>query len=72
MSCALYFFADYRTDALPVHYVFPRRRLDAAAAAKALRDATEDLEGKGVVVMWDVAYDWLAGEYEDSYPTNFR
>jgi len=53
-----------RTDALPVHYVFPRFRLDPAAAFAEL-DAKTDWKGKeGVVVVWDVAYDWLQGEYK--------
>lgn len=53
---------DARTDALPVHYVFPRRSLDVAAAAEALRDVSTDdvAEKRGVVVVWDVAYDWHA------------
>lgn len=60
-------FAEGRTDALPVHYVFPRRKLDLEAAKKALLDATIELadgSNKGVVIVWDVAYDWLAGEWE--------
>ena len=52
------------TDALPVHYVFPRRKLDIAEAGKALSEASSELAGgshKGVMVVWDVAYDWLSG-----------
>ncbi|KAL1408870.1 Diphthamide biosynthesis protein 2 [Vanrija albida] len=50
------------TDALPVHYVFPRRSLDVAAAVEALRDVSKDevAEKRGIVVVWDVAYDWHA------------
>ena len=66
--------ADGRTDALPVHYVFPRMMLDVDAAAKALVEASSEemesrgegdnrVEGKkGVIVVWDVAFDWLAGK----------
>jgi len=65
--------ADIRTDALPVHYVFPRMTLGVAAAVEALVEASKDemssrgegedfVEGKkGVIVVWDVAFDWLAG-----------
>lgn len=54
------------TDALPVHYVFPRRKLDLAEAGKALSEASSELaEGshKGVMLVWDVAYDWLSGTF---------
>ncbi|KAK4689482.1 diphthamide biosynthesis protein 2, partial [Tremellales sp. Uapishka_1] len=56
-----------RTDAIPVHYVFPRRSLDATAALKSLLGASkEEMEGeeakKAVIVVWDVAFDWVADE----------
>jgi hypothetical protein len=63
-----------RTDALPVHYVFPQMTLDIDAAVEALIGASsEELEPrgegedrveakKGVIVVWDVAFDWLAGK----------
>lgn len=54
-----------RTDALHVHYVFPRRKLDVDEAVGSLVEAMEkDSERgcEGVVVVWDVAYDHLAGE----------
>lgn len=59
----------YSTDAIPVHYVFPRQSLDVRAAAEALREASaEEFSGeegkKGVVVVWDVAHDWLADEIQ--------
>ncbi|OCF42114.1 diphthamide biosynthesis protein 2 [Kwoniella heveanensis CBS 569] len=54
------------TDAIPVHYVFPRRKLDIKHVASSLLDASKGELGedgrKGVVVVWDVAYDWLAGK----------
>jgi hypothetical protein len=53
-----------RTDALPVHYVFPRQKLDVEDAGRALLAASSELaEGshKGVMVVWDVSYDWLSG-----------
>jgi len=53
-----------RTDALPVHYVFPRRRLDLDEAVGSLLEASEEPlegDGKGVMVVWDVAFDHLAG-----------
>lgn len=56
------------TDALPVHYVFPRRKLDISEVVQRLRSISEDdfLPGdpakKGLVVVWDVAFDWLASE----------
>jgi diphthamide biosynthesis protein 2 len=51
------------TDALPVHYVFPRRKLDIVEAGRALLEASSDLgeSHKGVMVVWDVSYDWLSG-----------
>lgn len=51
------------TDALPVHYVFPRRKLDIAEAGRALLEASTELaeDHKGVIVVWDVSYDWLSG-----------
>jgi len=51
------------TDALPVHYVFPRRKLDIADAGRALLEASTELgeNHKGVIVVWDVSYDWLSG-----------
>lgn len=59
-----------RTDALPVHYVFPRQRIDVALAAESLVEASqEEMAGpsgsgkKGVVVVWDVAIDWVSGEH---------
>lgn len=53
------------TDAIPVHYVFPRHHINVAAAVQALKDAsTNELkEKRGVVVVWDVAYDWRAGKH---------
>lgn len=65
--------ANNSTDALPVHYVFPRMTLNVGAAAEALMEASSEemsskgegedrIEGKkGVIVVWDVAFDWLAG-----------
>jgi diphthamide biosynthesis protein 2 len=52
------------TDALPVHYVFPRRKLDIAEAGRALLEASTELgeSHKGVMVVWDVSYDWLSGK----------
>ena len=51
------------TDALPVHYVFPRRKLDITEAGRALLEASTELgeSHKGVMVVWDVSYDWLSG-----------
>jgi diphthamide biosynthesis protein 2 len=56
------------TDALPVHYVFPRRRLDIAEAGRALLEASTELgeSHKGVMVVWDVSYDWLSGKSRES------
>jgi len=53
-----------RTDALPVHYVFPRQELDVSEAAGSLLGGShEELkEKKGIIVVWDVAYDHLAGQ----------
>jgi len=53
-----------RTDALPVLYVFPRQKLDVKEAGQALLAASSELaEGshKGIMVVWDVSYDWLSG-----------
>ncbi|WRT64437.1 diphthamide biosynthesis protein 2 [Kwoniella shivajii] len=56
------------TDALPVHYVFPRRRLNTAHAVECLLESGRDDSGgedgaeKGGIVVWDVAFDWLADE----------
>ena len=53
------------TDAIPVHYVFPRRSLDVFVAGVSLAEASKsELESgrKGVVVVWDVAYDHAASE----------
>ncbi|WVR06104.1 diphthamide biosynthesis protein 2 [Kwoniella sp. DSM 27419] len=56
------------TDAIPVHYVFPRRKLDTQHAVESLIEASKDeLEGKGVVVIWDVAYDWLADDVRSTF-----
>ncbi|KAK8866169.1 diphthamide biosynthesis protein 2 [Kwoniella newhampshirensis] len=59
------------TDALPVHYVFPRRKLDVEHAAQTLSDASQEELGeggkKGVVVVWDVAYDWLADRITETF-----
>ncbi|WVQ82524.1 diphthamide biosynthesis protein 2 [Cryptococcus sp. DSM 104549] len=58
------------TDALPVHYVFPRRKLDIQRAADALLKASKeefDDGKKGVVVVWDVSYDWLAADIDDVF-----
>lgn len=56
-----------RTDALPVHYVFPRQKLDVKQAMGSLLAACKkelDDDGKkGIVVVWDVSYDWLASEF---------
>jgi hypothetical protein len=56
-----------RTEALPVLYVFPKRELDAKSAAQELfnaitADADGEAIGENVVVLWDVAYDWLRGK----------
>jgi diphthamide biosynthesis protein 2 len=52
-----------RTDALPVHYVFPRAFLNVDGAVSAFMEESrsEMQERKGVIVVWDVAYDHLAG-----------
>ncbi|KAL7419521.1 Diphthamide biosynthesis protein 2 [Cryptotrichosporon argae] len=55
------------TDALPVHYVFPKRRLDVARAADSLAEATKGDVVKGVIVVWDVAHDWLADEITSTF-----
>ncbi|GMK54998.1 hypothetical protein CspeluHIS016_0200540 [Cutaneotrichosporon spelunceum] len=60
------------TDAIPVHYVFPRQTLDVSAAAAALKDASaSEFEGeggkRGALVVWDVAYDWLADEIQGAF-----
>jgi len=55
-----------RTDALPVHYVFLRKKLDVEEAVESLLEASQDeLKGdaKGVVVVWDVAFDHLGGMF---------
>nr|XP_019049513.1 diphthamide biosynthesis protein 2 [Kwoniella bestiolae CBS 10118]OCF28443.1 diphthamide biosynthesis protein 2 [Kwoniella bestiolae CBS 10118] len=70
------------TDALPVFYVFPRRKFDIAHAAEQFLEASqddlsEDGGKKGVVVVWDVAFDWLADEIQSTFnktithPINF-
>lgn len=51
-----------------MHYIFPRRTLNAAGAFNSLQNASSDVfqgeEAKvGVIVVWDVAYDWLAGAF---------
>jgi diphthamide biosynthesis protein 2 len=48
-----------------VHYVFPRRRLDVKKAVESLMEGSrlEMEERKGIIVVWDVAYDHLAGVY---------
>jgi diphthamide biosynthesis protein 2 len=66
-----------RTDALPVHYVFPRMKLDIEHALDDLTIVSkEELEShsedghshaasgkkRGIIVVWDVAFDWLAGK----------
>lgn len=61
--------ADDSTDALPVHYVFPRAELDPAAAAQelvALARKEGDL-GASAGVVWDVSYDWKADEIEGAF-----
>lgn len=55
-----------RTDAIPVHYVFPRRKVELDSARQgfmAVRGEVlaDDTERTGVIVVWDVAYDWAAG-----------
>ncbi|KGB79085.1 diphthamide biosynthesis protein 2 [Cryptococcus deuterogattii R265] len=59
------------TDALPVHYVFPRQKLDVKQAVRSLLRASKDELGdegkKGIVVVWDVSYDWLAGNIRDTF-----
>lgn len=45
-------------------YVFPKREIDTKVAAEALYEAAkseEDGFSENVVVLWDVAYDWLRG-----------
>jgi hypothetical protein len=58
-----------RTDSIPVRYVFPKRSFDVEASAEALFDvAMPSISAKGkekevnVLVVWDVGYDWMAGE----------
>ena len=54
-----------RTDALRVHYVFPRQSIDLDEAAQALIKASSELgdgSHKGVIVVWDVSYDWVSGK----------
>ncbi|WVF70225.1 diphthamide biosynthesis protein 2 [Kwoniella sp. CBS 6097] len=59
------------TDAIPVHYVFPRRKLDIKQVAESLLAESEGELGedgkKGIVVVWDVAYDWLADEIKSTF-----
>ncbi|CAK9784622.1 diphthamide biosynthesis protein [Cutaneotrichosporon oleaginosum] len=60
------------TDAIPVHYVFPRQSLDVSAAAEALKElAAGEFEGEdakgGALVVWDVAHDWLADEIQTAF-----
>ena len=64
-----------RSDALPVHYVFPRRSLDINHALECLVESgRSDLGGtseglkeqesnKGIIVVWEVAFDWLSGKH---------
>ncbi|OCF54334.1 diphthamide biosynthesis protein 2 [Kwoniella mangroviensis CBS 10435] len=69
------------TDALPVFYVFPRRKLDITHAAEQFSEVSKEelSEGgkKGVVVVWDVSFDWLADEIQKTFskiaphPINF-
>ncbi|WVN89172.1 diphthamide biosynthesis protein 2 [Cryptococcus depauperatus CBS 7841] len=67
------------TGSLPVHYVFHRKRLDVERAKQSLIEtSSEDLEKKkGVIVVWDVAYDWLANDIQEIFskacplPINF-
>ncbi len=61
--------SSIRTDSIPVRYVFPKRSLDINASADALFDAASaSISAKGkekethVLVVWDVGYDWMAGE----------
>ena len=45
-------------------YVFPKRELDSKVVAEQLfQVATSDEDGlaENIVVLWDVAYDWLRG-----------
>ncbi|GFZ46057.1 Diphthamide biosynthesis protein 2 [Saitozyma sp. JCM 24511] len=62
------------TDSLPVHYVFPRQRIDVTHAAESLVEASqEEMAGpsgsgkKGVVVVWDVAIDWVSDDIIDTF-----
>ncbi|BEI81471.1 hypothetical protein CcaverHIS002_0206310 [Cutaneotrichosporon cavernicola] len=60
------------TDAIPVHYVFPRQTLDVSAAADALKGAAaSEFQGedakRGALVVWDVGYDWLANEIQSAF-----
>ncbi|ODN78024.1 diphthamide biosynthesis protein 2, variant [Cryptococcus amylolentus CBS 6039] len=58
------------TDALPIHYVFPRKKLDVGHAFGALsKTSEEDVQDgkKGVIVVWDVAYDWLASSIAETF-----
>ncbi|ORX37454.1 peptidyl-diphthamide biosynthesis [Kockovaella imperatae] len=64
------------TSALPVHYVFPRVKLDVSHAARELEKISKpDLEGssedvrKGIIVVWDVGVDWLADEICSTFST---
>nr|XP_019007414.1 diphthamide biosynthesis protein 2 [Kwoniella pini CBS 10737]OCF46195.1 diphthamide biosynthesis protein 2 [Kwoniella pini CBS 10737] len=63
------------TDALPVFYVFPRRKLDVQHAVAGFieaskEDLTEESVKKGVIVVWDVAFDWLADQINDTFTKN--
>lgn len=61
--------ADYSTDALPVHYVFPRAELDPTTAAQELVELARkegDL-GDSAGVIWDVSYDWKDDEIEKAF-----
>jgi hypothetical protein len=47
-----------------VLYVFPKRDLDCNNVAEQLYQVAFDSEesAENVVVMWDVAYDWIKGD----------
>ncbi|WWC86502.1 diphthamide biosynthesis protein 2 [Kwoniella dendrophila CBS 6074] len=70
------------TDAIPVFYVFPRRKFDIKHAAENFVEASKDDLGeedgkKGAIVIWDVAFDWLVDQIREtfsqicSHPINF-
>ena len=65
--------SERRTEALPVHYVFPRQKMDVdEAVGSLLKISRSELVGvgakKGVILVWDVSLDHLAGENVTGFP----